>query len=362
LFLGFLSLQSKTITQQPDMPKISDLLEDLEFIQWVKSSDSELESYWKNWIEANPDRIEDVKLARELISGLQFPSKVPSEQISEEVLHSILNKSELSNSRQINEKDFEEPKAMWKWQFHRVAAILIIGTLLSFLYNYFSREQASPSPVYSSWITKSTHPGEKLNFRLPDQTVVWLNAGSSLSFPEKFDSTVRMVELEGEAFFEVAENKNQPFQVISEELITTALGTSFNINTQPEDHQSIALVTGKVSIQNLQDTLTYYLNPGQGLSYHNESKKGTIETFDPEIELGWRFGKLIFTKADLPQVLSQLKAWYGVEITLYGAPNTPWSLSGKFENQNLSNVLKSMSNIENFRYTIENKKVEIHFN
>lgn len=344
------------------MPKISDLLEDLEFIQWVKSSDSELDTYWKNWIEANPDRIEDVRLAKELIRGLQFPSKVPSEQLSEEVLHSILSNSDLSNHSESQSIRSADTKPLWKWQFYRVAAILTFCILLSFLYNYFSKDQIDSIPVHTTWLSKSTHPGEKLNFRLPDQTIVWLNSGSKLRYPEKFDSTVRLVELEGEAFFEVAENKNQPFQVISEELITTALGTSFNINTIPQDHLSIALVTGKVSIKDLGDTLTYFLDPGQGLSFSHESKQATIGAFDSESELGWRFGKLIFTKADLKQVLSQLKAWYGVEIVVNGTPKRPWSLNGKFENQNLSNVLKSMSNIENFNYIIEDKKVEINFN
>lgn len=344
------------------MPNISDLLEDLEFIQWVKSSDSELDAYWKNWIEANPDRIEDVRLAKELIRGLQFPSKVPSEQLSEEVLHSILSKSDLSNNPINKSIDSAEIKPIWRWQFYRVAAILTFGIFLSLLYNYFSRGRIESNPVYLTWVNKSTNPGEKLNFRLPDQTIVWLNSGSKLRFPEEFDSTVRLVELEGEAFFEVAENKNQPFQVISDGLITTALGTSFNINTIPQDHLSIALVTGKVSIKTIGDTLTYFLDPGQGLSFSHESKQATIGNFDSESELGWRYGKLIFTKADLEQVLSQLKAWYGVEIIVHGSPQRPWSLNGKFENQNLSNVLKSMSNIENFNYTIEEKKVEIHFN
>ncbi|MBB6327805.1 ferric-dicitrate binding protein FerR (iron transport regulator) [Algoriphagus iocasae] len=345
------------------MATFLDLLEDLEFIRWVKYPDPDLETYWKSWMEANPKRIEDVKLAREVIHGLKFPSKNVSKASKEEVLLKILSETNPDyQERESLDSDKRTRIFRVSWQITRVAAILVICFILSFLYYYSKRENTVTTRPTTNWITKSTNEGEKLNFRLPDQTVVWLNSGSSLKYPEKFDSTVRFVELIGEGFFEVAENPDQPFQVKASNLTTTALGTSFNINATVSEGSRISLVTGKVSVLEASSLKTYFLKPGQALSYESSADSVSIADFDQELDLGWRFGKLIFLQANFAQVIQQLELWYGVEFNVKGTPPHQWKFNGKFENQTLNNVLTSISNIENFTYQLENKKVTIHFN
>lgn len=346
------------------MSQITDLLEDLEFIRWVKYPDNELTTFWKSWLDANPDRIEDVKLAREIILGFRFPAPKATENTKKEVLTRILRESKgfvspptgiiPPVSRTSNQKI---------WQLSRVAAILVgivVASLLLLTLNKDKNTEEDYTAV--NWVTKETNSGEKLNFRLPDQTVVWLNSESSLSFPESFDSTVRLVKLRGEGFFEVSENAGQPFQVLSDSLITTALGTSFNINAKEKDKLKVSLVTGKVAISKRSDTINYFLSPGEELDYNRSSKEGNIHSFNDELVLGWRFGKLIFKKSNLNEVKESLEAWYGVEISISGSPRSDWRFNGVFENQTLDNVLKSMSNIENFHYEIKDKKVNILFN
>ncbi|MDR7128873.1 ferric-dicitrate binding protein FerR (iron transport regulator) [Algoriphagus sp. 4150] len=346
------------------MSQINDLLEDLEFVRWVKYPDNELTTFWKSWIDANPDRIEDVKLAKEIVVGFHFPAPKATEATKKEVLTRILRSSKdltgpssyrIPLHPQINKSRIR--------QFPRVAAILIGAILLSLIMINLKKDQnPALEHTVAHWVTKETNAGEKLSFRLPDQTIVWLNAGSSLSFPESFDSTVRLVKLRGEGFFEVSENTLQPFQVLSDSLITTALGTSFNINARGKDEVKVSLVTGKVSVSYQSVDKDYFLTPGEELNYSKTANKGDVNPFNDELVLGWRFGKLIFKKSSLKDVKEKLEEWYGVEVSISGAPKSHWRFNGIFENQTLENVLKSMSNIENFHYKIENKKVSIVFN
>jgi len=345
------------------MSQISDLLENLEFIRWVKDPDNEQTTFWKSWMEANPSRIADVKLAREVILGLQFPSKTASEATKKQVLNRLLREIDPGVRPEIpNPRSFHKSPVKHIRQYFRVAAILAGVALLSTLLLKLSAEKNSEKTVRpTAWLTKSTNRGEKLNFRLPDQTIVWLNSESSLEYPETFDSTVRLVRLRGEGFFEVEENAGQPFQVESENLVTTALGTAFNINITSGGEIRVSLVTGKVSVTSQRDSLDFFLDPGQELTYKKAGKRGNVTPFSEENVLGWRFGKLIFIKSTLSEVKEGLEEWYGVEISIAGSPAREWRFNGKFENQTLDNVLKSMSNIENFTYKIDNKNVKLIF-
>ena len=118
------------------MSQINDLLEDLEFIRWVKNPDNELVTFWKSWMLANPDRVEDVKFAREIISGMQFPSITPSEQVKSEVLTTILKNVETTSEVNLNELPSHRSSLnKVNWQFLRIAAIIsgIVILSLAFL-------------------------------------------------------------------------------------------------------------------------------------------------------------------------------------------------------------------------------------
>ncbi|WP_186754019.1 FecR family protein [Echinicola salinicaeni] len=347
------------------MPQIKDLLEDVEFIRWVKQPDADLNRYWQHWLEANPDRFADVKLAKEILLNLNFPSKPSNEEAKKEVLNRLLSNKRIATS--------EKTKSITPYSYHpvfwdrmsqwaKVAAILVFSLLISFFSTRFLDSDVEGEQVAGlEWITKSTAMGEKLSFRLSDGSVVWLNAGSSLQYPVSFDSTVRLVKLSGEGFFEVAKDSIKPFKVLSGNLTTTALGTSFNIRSQATKDVKVSLVTGKVMIDEAFSGNAYFLSPGQELDFDLGKEKIDIHPFDDELVQSWRNGVLIFKKAQFKQVKEKLESWYGVSIEVKGVIPKTWRFSGKFEQQMLETILNSMSNIENFDYKINGKKVNISF-
>jgi len=346
------------------MPQIKDLLEDLEFIRWVRRPDKDLNLYWERWIASNPDRIEDIKLAKQILLNLKFPAQTPSVETKREVLNKLLK--DYSSGTSTGKTPGHTQTTMWDsiYQSWRVAAILVVIFAISFLFqrigHHYSHEvEQQISPWVS--ITKSTNYGEKLNFALPDGSLVWLNAGSSLEFPSAFVDSVRLVKLQGEGFFEITEDVGKPFKVQTGSLTITALGTSFNINNRDKNDLRVSLVTGKVMVDDATPEGEYFLNPGQELGYNPEDQTGVIYPFEMELAQGWRNGTLVFNKAPFGHVKSELERWYGVTIRTSGSYSTSWRFSGKFKNQTLETVLISLSNIEEFTYEIEEKRVKITF-
>jgi transmembrane sensor len=348
---------------------INEFLTDAEFVRWVRDPDKELEVYWLKWMEAHPDKREDLKLAREIIQGLQFEPKLPDPTLRQAVLTNILNGSSkdirgLYDNRKNSPKNQQYLPSFWIRvdQFSKVAAILVLALALSVTVNYLHKAPPKPAAVaLVKTINKATAYGEKLNFRLPDGSLVWLNAGSELNYPEKFDSLERVVYLKGEAFFEVEKGHDWPFSVICDNLTTTALGTSFNIKNERDGVLSISLISGKVKVENGLTDENVVLLPGQQLKYSQESNKTVIGSFGMNQVTGWKSGLLQFVNASFEEVREELEKWYGVKISVSGQPSRKWNLTGNYQDQNLELVLKRISYIEQLNFTIKDKSVQIKF-
>ena len=347
---------------------INEFLINPEFVRWVRDPDKELEVYWLKWMDTHPDRREDLKMAREIVQGFRFEKKLPDPALKQDVLANILQGSGrdtgLLSERRISSK--REPSRSQFWdkvdQFSKVAAILVLAFAFSFFINSLSKVSPQPGPVaLVKTISKATAFGEKLHFKLPDGSLVWLNAGSELQYPEKFDSLERLVHLKGEAYFEVEKGSDWPFSVVSENMTTTALGTSFNIKNEKDDVLSISLVTGKVKVENALTDENVLLLPGQQLNYSRPSKKTAIGAFEETRVLGWKMGLLQFHSAAFEEVREELEKWYGVKIKVSGQPPRKWKLTGAYQDQNLEMVLHRISYIEQLDFTINEKDVQIKF-
>ncbi|MBL7698264.1 MAG: FecR family protein [Chitinophagaceae bacterium] len=159
-----------------------------------------------------------------------------------------------------------------------------------------------------SYNTMTSPRGGQYKLILPDGSKVWLNAASSIRFPTEFTEDRRIVTITGEVYFEVAKNPRQPFIVKTYAEDITVVGTSFNVNSYPDEPIiKTSLLEGSVWING------NVLQPGQ--AYMN----GKITSTNLEQDLAWKNGFFSFNKTDLPAVMRQLSRWYNVEVKYEGA-------------------------------------------
>ncbi len=192
-----------------------------------------------------------------------------------------------------------------------------------------------------------------------------MNAASEIRYQSDFGQTNRDIWMKGEFYFEVAKDSLLPFRVHSGNLVTEALGTAFTVKAYQEDaNVKVKLLEGKVKVkqhEKMTDTKqeALYLTPGQAaFLIGDEFRKDQFKT---NKALLWTEGTLFFDDHSFEDVITTLERWYGVEIQVKGAAKAQRRVSGEFNKDNLSNVLKSIAYSFGFEYSINHKKVSIHF-
>lgn len=245
-----------------------------------------------------------------------------------------------------------------------IAAVLMIFIFSFFITIYLFNNEVpeSPSIVKVENIKKEALVGQKLKIQLPDGSKVVLNSGSSLSFPEKFDDTQRLVKLEGEAFFEVTSDVARPFKVFANSATTTVLGTTFNINDRGEGAR-VTLTKGKVRVEmpnqleNLNDVL---LSPGEMAIVNTDKGVLEVEKVDVHEQTAWQKGVIVFKNKPLKEIFSQLEMWYDIDFEIGKKINLNKKISGEFANENLENILSGLSFSFDFHFTISGKEVKVY--
>ncbi|MEN7548486.1 FecR domain-containing protein [Rapidithrix thailandica] len=264
----------------------------------------------------------------------------------------------LKKQTQTRRKERSRSIVSGTYQVAAAVALLVISLSLALYHFNHQEEEVFVKPL----VMKETRTlaGQKKDVVLADGTKVKLNARSSLRFPENFQDTgERRVYLTGEAFFEVTENAEKPFVVVSNQTKTKVLGTTFNVNAQPGDNNIyIALVTGKVLVE-MEDTHSF-LQPDQMVTVNIAEGKMATSGFDKEEILGWKEGKIVFREAGIETVVQELEKWYGVEFTLKGTM-PKGTISAVYDKVSLKKILEGISFTYRFSYDIEDKKVIIQF-
>lgn len=210
--------------------------------------------------------------------------------------------------------------------------------------------------VYNKIITPR---GGQYQVTLPDGSKVWLNASSSLRFPVAFKGRERVVELTGEAYFDVAPNAAKPFKVnvggIREPMQVEVLGTGFNIQAYADEPvRTATLVNGKVKVSNGDEQSI--LEPGQQVRLKNQQ----MQTVTAELEevLAWKNGIFYLQDADINTIMRQLSRWYDVEVVYEG--NISQQFVGKIpRTMNLSDVLRVLESTGWVHFKFEGKTVTV---
>lgn len=188
--------------------------------------------------------------------------------------------------------------------------------------------------------TVSIPRGGQYALVLPDGSKVWLNAASSIRFPTRFTGNSREVELDGEAYFEVARNKQMPFYVKTQDMKLKVLGTHFNMMAyKDEAFIKTTLLEGKVMLTSA--SAVTYLKPGEeGVLFEN---KFTVNKADIEQTMAWKNGYFVFNEENLSSVMRKISRWYDIDI-VYNTHNNKLSYTGSVSKfKDISEVLKVLS-------------------
>jgi ferric-dicitrate binding protein FerR (iron transport regulator) len=171
--------------------------------------------------------------------------------------------------------------------------------------------------------TVSTPRGGQFKLVLGDGTKVWLNAESSLKFPAGFNGNQRIVDLKGEAYFEVAKDRSHPFIVRvtspgGNENTIEVLGTHFNVNAYGDDNDAIktTLLEGLVSIKSSGDSTL--LHPGEESIAKVNAALATRHPSDAAAAIAWTEGKFLFRDASITSIGEQIKRWYDIDVQYEG--------------------------------------------
>jgi transmembrane sensor len=206
-----------------------------------------------------------------------------------------------------------------------------------------------------SYNTLSTPRGGQYQIILSDGSKVWLNAASSIRFPTVFSGKLREVTLTGEAYFEVAKNKEKPFQVKVGDMKIAVLGTHFNVNAYEDEAEiKTSLLEGSVRINN--GNGSGVLQPGQQAVVNNKSDQIKTGNVDLKEVMAWKNGLFRFEGADITTIMREIGRWYDVEIVYTGkVPNHHFV--GKINrNVELSEVLRILE-LSNVKFSVAGNKI-----
>lgn len=198
---------------------------------------------------------------------------------------------------------------------------------------------------------------------LSDGTRVWLNSKSSLRYPTQFRNDVRRVFLEGEAYFEVADNPLKPFDVVVDDLSVRALGTSFNIMAY-EDELFIetSLIEGKVQIfsEELEENKAYKLYPSYQARYERSSKNISQERVNTDNIIAWKNGLFVFDNENIETIMQRLSRWYNIDMEFVDLLTDDYHFTGSIRRyENISKILDMLEMTTKLEFMIEGRKIII---
>ena len=206
--------------------------------------------------------------------------------------------------------------------------------------------------------TIRTPLGGDYHATLPDGTKVWLNAGSSISYPVAFTGAKREVTMQGEVYFEVAKDKKHPFIVHAKESSIQVLGTQFNVSAYPEDAALKAtLIEGSIDFKHA--TEHRLLSPGHQAVVQNGQTNIAVHSIDVEEATAWKNGYFYFNNEDLASAMQKIARWYDVEVVYKGKVGQK-KLDGTISRMaDIKELLKLLNLTGTAHFSIKERRIEV---
>ena len=252
----------------------------------------------------------------------------------------------------------QRPKRNYLRPLLKYAAIFICVIISGWgIYNYYN----SYNLDNITYTTENVKKGEHKKITLPDGTVVILNAATKIKYPNLFAEDTRLVEIDGEAFFEVTPDENKEFIVRTSTADVKVLGTSFNIKAYNEDENLVLTVkTGKVQVDIPDASMKFLAN--EQLVYNKTNKEYLKRGENPERATAWIHGKLYFNRTPIHSVAQELMRIYNCDIEFTTNVVYEDYIYGDHDNESLEAVLKSIEYSTGIKYRKEGGKIILYKN
>lgn len=353
---------------------VEDFLLDASFRNYCLGTNEKDVKFWEGWIASNPHRFDDIMQAKEMFF----------------LLNGDLRPEQLREDRQLFKTSFEKhlvsegdepkiqntkPKTQIRKLFLYVglAAAAVAGFFI--LPKFIAKPSPAPAPLQYDY-TQASRVGERKSFQLPDGSKVMLNAGSTLTMAQHFNTNSREVTLEGEAFFDVVHNPGKPFIIHTSAMNVKVLGTVFNVKAYPADKTvETSLLKGSVEITLKNDTKKkIILKPNEKIVLPNvnaeespapKTQNTKLKT-DPDYtiaaltyidsavkEVSWTENRLTFTDNSFEEIAPELERWYNVSITIEDDAVKKYRFTATFDQKNIIQILDALQLTRHFEYEVE---------
>jgi len=272
--------------------------------------------------------------------------------------------------------------------FLKYAAIILISFITGAIANYiFYPHQPREFSQMAVTMNEAEAPyGARLKVNLTDGSMVWLNAGSKLYYPNEFSGNSREVKLEGEGYFEVKSDASKPFIVNTKKVSVKALGTSFNVKAYTDEpYVEATLVEGVISVQKQENQeKPFILKPKQKVRIYKDSnqmveitqrdRQKTKKTekiaedvliesnVNPEVEVSWKDSYWIFEDENLRNFEKKLERRYNISISVEDTSMYDFRYTGKLKDESLDEVLEVLTMTSPLLYSKNGNKVTLYVN
>ena len=325
---------------------LDDLILDPDFIKWVKDESLNNKSKWASWASSNAANAALVSEARDLILELSTDQDTPLQTELTEVWERILASNDAYDSQRKSGK-LRHLVSSWYSVAAVSAAILIVSILAAVLLN--------------NEVEYQTAFGQNKTIVLPDNSVVVLNANSSITYSPEWDSEKpREIWLEGEGFFSVTHKKNsQKFVVHTNDLDVQVLGTKFNVNTRRSKTQ-VVLNSGKVKLYLAdEDKKEVDMKPGELVDFSASDKAVVKKAVVASKYNAWLDKKLVFEEAPLREVALTLEENFGYKVKFSSPELANLTFTGTVESGNVNLLLRILQRTFNISITKKEETITI---
>lgn len=369
-------------------------IEDPQFIEWVFRPTPEMDAYFIQYMDEHPENKKDLLKLRKELRLLSFPPELLLDERKDGIFKSTL-------TRMIQQRK-PAPVVKFKMSFLKYAAVAVlvfaIGTVVyinqssrsidlkltedlflknanrnptlflsdgsrhvisgngaDFDFSVADKIDVNGESLIKKAVSGSENPdvlvvpfGKTARVKLSDGSLVWVNAGSRIIFPDKFSSKKREIYLVGEAYFEVAHNKEKPFIVKTSTVTIRVLGTSFNVSSYPDDDfVSAVLKEGKIEMEENKSKIFHSpveLSPNQMAVIKKDGNGILINKTNPESYTIWKDGILKFENEEVNSLITKVERYYNISLELRKPESGKEKITGKLDlNAGMQEVFEYIS-------------------